>query len=93
MRATQNAVTDNEYRNLPVTCLVESANNPRRRFDEKSLEELADVQLILPEIDLSLTPHLLPQVSPVAERWSRCLQRIPSDKGAFHDRCKKTDSK
>src|SRR6266478_7846898 len=45
----------------------------------------ADVQLILPKIHLSLTPHLLPQVSPVAERWSRCLQRIPSDKGAFHD--------
>jgi ParB family transcriptional regulator, chromosome partitioning protein len=41
MQATQNAVTDNEYRNLPVTCLVESANNPRKRFDEKSLEELA----------------------------------------------------
>jgi len=41
MQATQSAVTDNEYRNLPVTCLVESANNPRKRFDEKSLEELA----------------------------------------------------
>jgi len=45
----------------------------------------ADVQLILPEIHLSLTPHLLlPQVSPVAEPWNRCSQRIPSDKGAFH---------
>jgi hypothetical protein len=41
MEATQNAANTNEYRNLPVTALVESANNPRKRFDEKSLEELA----------------------------------------------------
>jgi hypothetical protein len=41
MQATQSAVTDNEYRNLPITALVESANNPRKRFDGKSLEELA----------------------------------------------------
>ena len=31
----------NEYRNVPVTALVESTSNPRKRFDAKSLEELA----------------------------------------------------
>jgi len=31
----------NEYRNLPVTQLQESTSNPRKRFDAKSLEELA----------------------------------------------------
>ncbi len=31
----------NEYRNLPVTQLQESTSNPRKRFDTKSLEELA----------------------------------------------------
>jgi len=31
----------NEYRSVPVTALVESASNPRKRFDAKSLEELA----------------------------------------------------
>ncbi len=31
----------NEYRNVPVTALVESTSNPRKRFDTKSLEELA----------------------------------------------------
>jgi ParB-like chromosome segregation protein Spo0J len=31
----------NEYRNLPVTQLQESTTNPRRRFDEHSLAELA----------------------------------------------------
>jgi ParB family chromosome partitioning protein len=31
----------NEYRNLPVAQLQESATNPRRRFDERALEELA----------------------------------------------------
>ena len=41
MQATQSAVNSNEYRNLPITALVESANNPRKRFDQKSLEELA----------------------------------------------------
>lgn len=41
MQATHSAVTGSEYRNLPITALMESANNPRKRFDEKSLEELA----------------------------------------------------
>jgi ParB family transcriptional regulator, chromosome partitioning protein len=41
MQAMQGAVNSNEYRNVPITTLVESANNPRKRFDEKSLEELA----------------------------------------------------
>src|ERR1019366_6212506 len=31
----------NEYRNLPVAQLQESTSNPRKRFDAKSLEELA----------------------------------------------------
>jgi ParB family chromosome partitioning protein len=31
----------NEYRNLPVAQLQESTTNPRRRFDEHSLAELA----------------------------------------------------
>jgi len=31
----------NEYRNLPVGQLQESPTNPRRRFDERALEELA----------------------------------------------------
>ena len=32
---------NNEYRSVPITHLVESATNPRKRFDEKNLEELA----------------------------------------------------
>jgi len=31
----------NEYRTLPVAQLQESPTNPRRRFDERALEELA----------------------------------------------------
>ncbi len=31
----------NEYRSAPVAALLESTNNPRKRFDAKSLEELA----------------------------------------------------
>ena len=31
-----------EYRNLPITVLVESATNPRRRFNEDNLRELAE---------------------------------------------------
>ena len=37
----QNNATSNEYRSVPITHLVESATNPRKRFDEKNLEELA----------------------------------------------------
>jgi ParB family chromosome partitioning protein len=33
--------SNNEYRSVPVTALVESTSNPRKRFDTKSLEELA----------------------------------------------------
>jgi ParB family transcriptional regulator, chromosome partitioning protein len=33
--------TINEYRNLPLTQLQESPTNPRRRFDEHSMNELA----------------------------------------------------
>jgi len=35
-------ITASEYRDLPLECLAESANNPRRRFDESALIELAD---------------------------------------------------
>jgi len=41
MHSTQNAVANHEYRSVPITVLVESATNPRKRFDAKSLEELA----------------------------------------------------
>src|SRR5881227_1813050 len=41
MPSTQNAVANHEYRSVPITVLVESATNPRKRFDAKSLEELA----------------------------------------------------
>ena len=41
MPSTQHAANNHEYRSVPVTALVASASNPRKRFDEKSLEELA----------------------------------------------------
>jgi ParB family chromosome partitioning protein len=41
MPSRQNAVNNNEYRSVPITALAESATNPRKRFDAKSLEELA----------------------------------------------------
>ena len=41
MSNTQGAVNHHEYRNVPVAALIESASNPRKRFDDKSLEELA----------------------------------------------------
>jgi ParB family chromosome partitioning protein len=41
MQTTQNAANHNEYRNIPVTALVASGSNPRKRFDETSLNELA----------------------------------------------------
>ena len=39
MSTNPNAVP--EYRNLPITALVESPTNPRRRFNEERLQELA----------------------------------------------------
>jgi ParB family chromosome partitioning protein len=41
MQATQHAVTNNEYRNISIAALVESGTNPRKRFDQTALEELA----------------------------------------------------
>ena len=35
-------ITASEYRDLPLESLAESATNPRRRFDEVALSELAD---------------------------------------------------
>lgn len=39
--STAVSINNNEYRNLPVVQLQESPTNPRRRFDEHSLAELA----------------------------------------------------
>ena len=39
MRSTQNAVNNREYRSYHRA--AESATNPHKRFDAKSLEELA----------------------------------------------------
>ena len=41
MPSTQEVVDNHEYRNIPITVLVESPTNPRKRFDEKTLSELA----------------------------------------------------
>jgi hypothetical protein len=41
MPITQNAVNNHEYRSVPIAALAESPTNPRKRFDAKSLEELA----------------------------------------------------
>src|SRR5438552_2900089 len=41
MPNTQHVVNNHEYRSVPITALAESATNPRKRFDAKSLEELA----------------------------------------------------
>jgi ParB/RepB/Spo0J family partition protein len=41
MPNTQSAVNNHAYRSVPVAALIESASNPRKRFDDKSLEELA----------------------------------------------------
>ena len=41
MQATHSAVTNNEYRNISIAALVESGTNPRKRFDQAALEELA----------------------------------------------------
>jgi len=41
MPSTQKAVNNHEYRSVSITALAESATNPRKRFDEKNLEELA----------------------------------------------------
>src|SRR6266545_832386 len=40
--STAVSINTNEYRNLLVVQLQESPTNPRRRFDEHSLAELAD---------------------------------------------------
>jgi len=41
MPGTQAVQTNHEYRNLPIATLVESPTNPRKRFDERTLGELA----------------------------------------------------
>jgi len=41
MQSTQDVATNREYRNIPIATLVESPTNPRKRFDEKTLGELA----------------------------------------------------
>ncbi len=37
----KSTVTNREYRNVPLATLTESPTNPRKRFDEQALEELA----------------------------------------------------
>lgn len=42
MKTVQNtSIQSPEYRDLPITQLVESPTNPRKRYDQNSLEELA----------------------------------------------------
>ena len=41
MQDSQNTAISNEYRSVPIGILVESATNPRKRFDENNLEKLA----------------------------------------------------
>jgi ParB family chromosome partitioning protein len=41
MQDAQNNAISNEYRNVSISILVESATNPRKRFDDKNLQELA----------------------------------------------------
>ena len=41
MQDSQNTAIGTEYRSVPIGILVESATNPRKRFDEMNLEELA----------------------------------------------------
>src|SRR6266404_1342212 len=41
MPSTQAVETNHEYRNISIATLVESSTNPRKRFDEKTLGELA----------------------------------------------------
>ena len=42
MPSTQDVATNHEYLSLPISTLVESPTNPRKRFDERTLGELAD---------------------------------------------------
>ena len=41
MQEAQSAAINNEYRRVPIGILAESATNPRKRFDQRNLEELA----------------------------------------------------
>ncbi|MCU1305255.1 MAG: parB-like partition protein [Candidatus Sulfotelmatobacter sp.] len=41
MPNTQGVTNNHEYRNIPIATLVESPTNPRKRFDERTLGELA----------------------------------------------------
>jgi ParB family chromosome partitioning protein len=80
MPSTQNAVNNHEYRSVPITALAESATNPRKRFDAKSLEELAAsfktpgilAPLLLRELDESKY-----EVVAGARRLSTLTKRAP----------------
>jgi ParB family transcriptional regulator, chromosome partitioning protein len=41
MPGTQAVEHNHEHRNIPIATLVESPTNPRKRFDERTLQELA----------------------------------------------------
>jgi hypothetical protein len=58
MPSMQNAVNNHEYRSVPITALAESATNPAKRFDAKSLEELA--------------AYVPGHISRFLSRWSFC---------------------
>jgi len=42
MNATETTKATQEYRNIPIAQLKESSTNPRKTFDEKGLQELAE---------------------------------------------------
>lgn len=43
MKTVQNpSIQSSDYRDLPLAQLVESPTNPRKRYDETSLQELAE---------------------------------------------------
>ena len=42
MSTTEAVIANHEYQNLSITVLVESPTNPRKRFDETALQELAE---------------------------------------------------
>ena len=68
MPSTQNAVNNHEYQSVAVGALIESPSNPGKRFDEKSIEELAAsfktqgvlAPLLVRELEQSKCEVLLP---------------------------------
>src|SRR4051812_50206444 len=81
MPNTESAVNHHEYRSVAVTALIESASNPRKRFDDKSLEELAasfKTQGIL-------APLLVRELEPSKYEVVAGARRLPAAKNAEID--------